>query len=138
MNYIKSCGFIAYKEVNNVNYYLVIQSTNGDVGFPKGHMEKDETEIETAIRELKEETNIEVSLINGFRYLIEYPLPKKRDTIKQSVYYLGECINNNIICQEKEVEEAKFLTFKESLEVLTFDETKTMLQLANDYLNSMK
>lgn len=138
MNYVKSCGFIAYKEINNVKYYLVIKATNGDVGFPKGHMEKEEKEIETAIRELKEETNIEVKLIEGFRYLIEYPLPKKKDTKKQSVYYLGECINNNIICQEKEVEEAKFLIFKEALEVLTFDATKTMLQLANDYLNSMK
>ena len=138
MKYIKSCGFIVYKIVNDKLLFLVIGSKNGDVGFPKGHMEKDETETQTAFRELKEETNIEVLLIEGFRYQIEYPLPKKKDTIKQSIYFLGKCINEDIICQEKEVDEAKFLTLEESLELLTFDETKKMLQLANDYLNSMK
>ena len=138
MNYIKSCGFISYKEIDNTNYYLIIKSTNGDFGFPKGHMEKDETETQTAFRELKEETNIEVLLIEGFRYQIEYPLPKKKDTIKQSIYFLGKCINDDIICQEKEVSKAMFLTLEEALEVLTFDETKKMLQLANEYLNSIE
>ena len=138
MNCIKSCGFIAYKEINNINYYLIIKATNGDVGFPKGHMEKDETEIQTAIRELKEETNIEIKLINGFRYQIEYQLPKKKNTLKQAVYFLGECIIDNIICQEKEVEEAKFMTYEEAILVLTFDETKKMLKLANNFLNSIK
>ena len=138
MKYIKSCGFVVYKEINGKNYYLIIEATNGDIGFPKGHMEKDETELQTAVRELKEETNIEVLLIEGFRYQIEYPLPNKKDTIKQSVYFLGKCINDKIICQEKEVIEAKFLTFEEALLALTFDETKKLLQLANDYLNSIK
>ena len=138
MKYIKSCGFIGYKAINNRNYFLIIKATNGDIGFPKGHMEKDENELQTALRELKEETNIEVLLIDGFRYQIEYPLPKKNDTVKQTVYFLGKCINDKIICQEKEVEEAKFMTFEEALLILTFDETKKMLQLANDYLNSIK
>ena len=138
MNCVKSCGFIAYKEIDNIYFYLIIKATNDDVGFPKGHMEKSETEIETAIRELKEETNIEVLLIDGFRYQIEYPLPKNKNTIKQSVYFLGKCVNDEIICQEKEVSEAKFTTFEEALEILTFEETKKMLQLANEYLNSIK
>ena len=56
MRYIKSCGFIVYKAENNENFYLIIKSHNGDVGFPKGHMEPGENELQTAIRELKEET----------------------------------------------------------------------------------
>ena len=56
MTYEKSCGFIAYQLCNNTREYLVLQSLNGDFGFPKGHVEKDETEYETALRELKEET----------------------------------------------------------------------------------
>ena len=55
MNYEKSCGFVVYKKIDNINYYLLIKSLNGDVGFPKGHMELGETEIQTAIRELKDE-----------------------------------------------------------------------------------
>ena len=72
MTYIKSCGFVAYKRIENINHYLIIQSLNGDVGFPKGHMESGESELETAIRELKEETGVDVKVIQGFRRQIEY------------------------------------------------------------------
>ena len=136
MQYIKSCGFIAYKTLKNTNYYLVIRSLNGDVGFPKGHMETGESEIETAIRELKEETNIEVNVTDGFRRQIEYPMPGRPDTIKQSVYFLGECISNHIICQETEVENADFIPFSEALELLTFEDTKKMLKDAEVFLSA--
>ena len=136
MKYIKSCGFVAYKTLENVNYYLIIRSINGDVGFPKGHMEIGESETETAIREIKEETNIEVKMVDGFRRQIEYPLPGRTDAIKQSVYFLGECITDNIICQEGEVREAAFLPFSEALSALTFDETKRILKDAEEFICS--
>ena len=56
MDYKKSCGYVVYKLENNKILYLVLQSLNGEWGFPKGHVEKDESEIETANRELFEET----------------------------------------------------------------------------------
>ena len=93
MKYIKSCGVVVFKRINNINYYLIIKSMNGDIGFPKGHAETDETELETAFRELKEETNVEVELLAGFRYQIEYKIPNMNNVIKQAVYYLGKCIN---------------------------------------------
>ena len=134
MRYVKSCGFVAYKKVNNKNYYLIIQTINGDFGFPKGHMEKDESEIETAIRELKEETNIDVEVLDGFRIQIEYKMPNMIDVMKQSVYFLGRCITDDIICQENEVFFAKFMSYYEAIEVLTFEETKLILQEAEKYI----
>ena len=138
MKYIKSCGFVVCKQIENQNYYLIIKSLNGDVGFPKGHMEEGETEVETAIRELKEETNVEVKVVQGFRYQIEYKLPKIVDSIKQSVYFLGICIKDDIVCQEIEVEEAKFLGYEEALNALTFQETKNILKKAQEFIESME
>ena len=135
MKYIKSCGFIVYKRINNQNYYLLIKSTNGDIGFPKGHMENGESEIETAVRELKEETNVDVEPLGDFRYQIEYKMPNIIDTIKQSVYFLGRCIKDEIICQETEVLEASFVSYLEALKLLTFEETKTVLRKIEEYLN---
>ena len=135
MNYEKSCGFVVYKKIDNINYYLLIKSLNGDVGFPKGHMELGETEIETAIRELKEETNVEVNVINGFRYQIEYKLPNKIDTIKQSIYFLGEYISGDIIKQDIEVSEARFVSYSEALDLLTFNDTKNILIKAEEFIN---
>lgn len=137
MKYIKSCGVVAYKTLENVNYYLIIRSINGDIGFPKGHMEIGESEIETAARELKEETNIEVRILDSFRRQIEYPLPGRIDAIKQSVYFLGECITDNIICQEGEVADAAFLPYGEALAVLTFDDTRKILREAEDFINKL-
>lgn len=59
----KSCGCIIYKYDKNKRMFLLIHQKHGDyIGFPKGHVELDESEIETAIREVKEETNLDVSL----------------------------------------------------------------------------
>lgn len=58
MKIIKSCGFVVYTDVFGERRYLVIESVNGDVGFPKGHAEAGESELETAIRELREEVGI--------------------------------------------------------------------------------
>lgn len=138
MRYIKSCGFVAYKQIENKNYYLIIKSLNGDVGFPKGHMETGESEFETAIRELKEETGVEVKIISDFRYQIEYPLPRVPNAIKQSVYFLGKCTSDKIVCQETEVAWAGFVSYEKALEMLTFDETKRMLTEAELFIYSIK
>ena len=136
MRYIKSCGFVAYKRIENINHYLIIQSLNGDVGFPKGHMESGESELETAIRELKEETGVDVKVIQGFRRQIEYELRRIPDTIKQSVYFLGRCTSDKIICQEAEVAEASFISYEDALKILTFEETKNILKDAEIFICS--
>ena len=134
MKYIKSCGFVVYKRINNENFYLIIQSLNGDIGFPKGHMEEDETELQTAIRELKEETGVTVDYVPDFREQIEYKLPKTDNIMKQSVYFLGKCTSDNIVCQETEVSAAKFVSFEDALKILTFDETKNILKNAELFI----
>ena len=136
MRYIKSCGVVAYKRIENINHYLIIQSLNGDVGFPKGHMESGESELETAIRELKEETGVDVKVIQGFRRQIEYELRRIPDTIKQSVYFIGECTSDKIICQASEVAEASFVSYQDALKILTFEETKNILKDAEIFICS--
>lgn len=67
MEYIKSCGFVVFKEIEGEMHYLIIRAWNGECGFPKGHVENSESEYETATRELKEETNIEVRMISNVK-----------------------------------------------------------------------
>lgn len=137
IKYVKSCGFIAYKNTGNEILYLVIKSLNGDIGFPKGHTEIGESELQTAVRELKEETGIEVSTISGFRYKIEYPLGTEKNAIKQCVYFLGKVTLDSIVCQKTEVDEAKFIPYDEALDLLTFKETKDALKSADIFLKSI-
>lgn len=57
-----SCGFIIKDTITGK--YLGCHPTGNNSGkfdIPKGHMDKGETELETATRELKEETGIELT-----------------------------------------------------------------------------
>lgn len=137
LEYKKSCGFVVFKKFKDEIYYLIIRAWNGEYGFPKGHMQNDESEYETAFRELKEETNVEVRIVGGFKRQIEYKFPNK-DIMKQSVYFLGEWIKNDIICQEAEVLEAKFMTYEEAMELLTFAETEGVLEEAHKFVVAIK
>ena len=137
MRYITSCGFVAYREESGENCYLLIKSPSGDVGFPKGPMEEGESEMDTARRELKEETNVEVEAIDGFRRQIEDPLRRIPDAVKRVVYFLGECTNDSILCQEGEVLEAGFIPYYKALEILTFDETREILRDAEEFINNL-
>jgi 8-oxo-dGTP pyrophosphatase MutT (NUDIX family) len=132
--FIKSCGVIAYKNINNVNHYLIIRAINGDVGFPKGRMENGESETETAVRELGEETGVTVDLISDFRAVSEYRFPRKPEIKKQVVYFLGKCVNDKIVIQESEVETAEFLPFDKALKMVSFEQTKSILKDAENFL----
>ena len=135
MRYEKSCGFIAFIEVDGENRYLLIKGLNRDIGFPKGHVEGEESEIETATRELKEETNIEVEVIDGFRWHIDYRLTRVPDVMKKTVYFLGRCKNPEaLIYQREELRDAFFLPYDEAVKELSFDSTKQMLKEAEAYL----
>ena len=137
MIYEKSCGFVVYRESEGVREYLLVSALNGKYGFPKGHVERGETEYETAVRELKEETNLEVRAIDGFRRQIEYRLPQKRDTMKRCVYFLGEYTEGELIRQEEEILNAVFVTFEKAMAMIPFANAKSVLQEADAYIDSL-
>ena len=137
MMYEKSCGFIVYRESGGVREYLLVSALNGKYGFPKGHVERGETEHETAVRELKEETNLEVRAIDGFRREIEYNLPQKRGTIKRCVYFLGEYTEGELIRQEEEILDAVFVTSEQAMAMIPFANAKSVLQEADAYIDSL-
>ena len=90
----KSCGIVLF----NSDEFLLIQhptKSNGDEGhwdFPKGHVEGNETELETAKRELIEETGIvNFRLFDGFRHRIEYNFQKGNEMVpKEVIFFLAE------------------------------------------------
>ena len=77
MTYEKSCGAVVFTKTGKDIKYLMVQSLDGIYGFPKGHMENDETESETALREVYEETNVNIELIDGFRKKLNIKIQKR-------------------------------------------------------------
>ena len=120
----KACGCII---IDN-DKVLLVQQNEGWWGFPKGHIEEGETEIETAIREVKEETNIDVIPDETKRYVQEYML--NTGILKQVVLFVAKKASNEIKKQECEIQNIKWLSFKEAIETITFEDTKGLLKKA--------
>ena len=126
MIYEKACGAVVYRILNGRIHYVIIQQQEGFHGFPKGHVEKNETEIETAIREVKEETNLDVEIDANKRYTMEYVTDK--GTLKQVVLFIAKCTGGEIKAQECEVNDIKWLDFDEAMQTITYDNTRELFK----------
>lgn len=130
-----SCGTILHTRINGVIHYVLIRADNGYCSFPKGHMEKGESERETALRETWEETSIRAQIIDGFRDEEEYLL--KNNIKKRVIYfvasYFGQIPMHNPGFEEREL---LLLPYEEAYKSLTFKSAKDILYHANEFLNS--
>lgn len=99
MTYEKSCGAIVYRKHHGNTEILLIKHINsGHWSFPKGHVEQGETEVETALREIKEETSLDVLIDPTFRETVTY-FPRK-DTQKVVVYFIAKAKTFDYVPQE--------------------------------------
>lgn len=134
MKYEISCGAVVYTRKNDNILYVIVKSTEGYFGFPKGHMEKNETEEQTAIREIFEETGLKVNIIPGFKTINEYPIPHKEGAIKRVIYFLAEYDNQNIRYQKDELLGAYLMTYEEAISLFQFDNLKKVFDKARDFI----
>ena len=134
MIYEKACGAVVYTFLNGRIHYVIIQQQEGFHGFPKGHVEKNETEEETALREIYEEVGVRPTLIKGFKVIDEYPLLRKQHVIKQVVYFLAEYSSQAIIIQEEELLGAMLLPYEEAIKILDYESSRKVLAQADHFL----
>ena len=129
----KSCGAVIFREDDNGRrFYLILTSTKGHVTLCKGHVEKKETEHETAVREIMEETGLTVDFLDGFREVITYaPRPGH---MKDVVFFLARARGGGIVCQPEEVADARFLPFDAAMGRLTHSSDRDTLQKAEAFL----
>lgn len=104
--------------------------------FPKGKEEEGETPIETALRELKEETGLVVDTPNEARpYPIEYTFVRDGTQIeKVTTYFVGYAIDRAHTLQEEEIIDAKWLAPDKAVEQLTHEGHKNILLRALEEL----
>lgn len=123
----KSCGAIV---IDN-GRVLIVKQNNGFYGFPKGHMDDGEREEDTALREVKEETNIDIAVNNKYRYVSSYYI--RENILKEVVFFLGRPKTMDLVAEEKEIEEVLWMPYDEALKILTYDDSKELLtRLLND------
>ena len=118
----KSCGCV----VVNDDRVLLIRQNDNSIGFPKGHMEIGETEIETAIRETREETGLDVNIISTKKYKIKYYVDEI--ILKEVTYFLAKPVNHNskIIIQKSELIDANWFLKDDVGKSLTYEQLRLL------------
>ena len=107
----RSCGVLPWREINGQREYLIVfEQFSQCWSLPKGHMEAGETEIQTAQRELFEETGLTAQLDATRRAVIEYPIPPLGR--KQVVFFPGR-VSGTPQVRPGEIERFKWVTAEE-------------------------
>jgi len=129
----KSYGIIPVYKNGKDFHILCVKNTKGNYwGLPKGTPEGNETPIETATRELKEETGIEnIEISSGKTFEEKYSFEENGLTHnKTNTYYFG-FVNEMINKQDNldGVDEARWIKIDEADQLFTF---KNIVDLAKD------
>lgn len=130
----KSCGAILYqREADGGIRYLIVETRGGHVSFPKGHVEDGENELETARREIWEETGVrDVTFRDGFRVTYAYKTPSGNP--KDVIYYLAEFHADALERQEAEIGKIWVVPFEEAVELVNTPVERSFLAMANGEL----
>ena len=132
----KSCGAVVFRSSSEV-CYLLLRYEAGHWDFVKGNVEPNESERETVMRELSEETGIAAAdFVDGFRVRIEYFYRRQGETIrKEVVFFLVEAKTSAVELSFEHVDYA-WLNYQQAAERLTFKNAKDVLIKAKAFLQA--
>ncbi len=126
-----SAGAVIFYRDTTIEY-LLLRSTYW--GFPKGHLEPGEDERTAALREVREEAGLEVTLLNGFREVDTWSFLRQGERVeKQAIYFLGQA-QHRLVRLSREHTEMIWLPFEGALARLNYEGGRVILQKANDFL----
>ena len=130
----KSCGAVVVL-TNMEPKYLLLHYEAGHWDFVKGNVEPNESEKDTVIRELREETGIvDAQFVGDFREKIDYFYRRQGTTIhKEVIFFIMETHTETIKLSFEHVGYT-WLNYKDALERLTFKNAKDILQKAHKAL----
>lgn len=138
MKHEKSCGALVFRcdrQVSGGNrlMLLVIRPYGGGgLAFPKGHVEAGETEKETAVREVFEETAVAIEIEKDFRETVSYS--PARGVKKEVVYFIAETDVKTAVPRHGEIADAFFTDVETAFRGLEHDNDKSVLEKALAYL----
>jgi len=132
--YERSCGAIVFRIINEeIRFLLIKNKRSAHWGFPKGHVETGETQPQTAIREVLEETGLHIEIIPEFVSKSEYTIQGRVE--KCVTIFLAKTTDTKTTIQKEEIEDYIWLNFEKAFETLRFENDKAILEKAHAFLS---
>lgn len=131
----KSCGAVIYKVENGKVYYLLLKMNYGHTSLCKGHQEEGESDEETAIREIKEETSLDVKLDTSFKTKITYS-PNEL-SLKDVYFFLATPVDSSLTPKDdhdEEVASFEWCDYEEALFKITYDSDRNVVKKAEAHI----
>lgn len=134
----RSAGVILYRVDGKKHFFLVMQYSVGHWDFAKGKTEGDESDIQTALREVREETGIDdVRIHDDFEATIEYEYMDRAVMVSKSVIlFLGE-VKTSWIRLSDEHQDYIWGEVDDAVERLTYGAAKNALLKAHQTLQEI-
>lgn len=124
-----SFGVVPLRQKSGIWEVFLIQHQAGHWNMPKGHVEGLEVPLATAKRELFEETHLSVQKILLEEPLFEhYEFRRDGHFIQKSVGYFIAEVTGDVLLQEKEIKDGKWMLLSTAHERATFPQAKAILQ----------
>src|SRR5689334_1155249 len=105
---VQSAGFILFLKQDNKNLFLLLQYRGGHWYFPKGKIDPHETKEEAAVRELKEETGLEATILPGFQESFSYTFTDydHQKTHKTVFFFIAQTTSKTIQLSDEHIASA--------------------------------
>ena len=131
----KSCGAVIFIKKEEQPKYLLLNYAAGHWDFVKGNVEVNETEKDTVLRELKEETAIvDAHFLDGFKETIAYFYRRQGLTVhKEVVFFIMESHTDKVTLSFEHIDYI-WLDYQHAMGKLSFKNAKDVLQKAHDFL----
>ncbi|MEI8094438.1 MAG: NUDIX domain-containing protein [Spirochaetales bacterium] len=125
---------MVYRKKRGVVYFLLLKHTSGNHwSLAKGHAEAGESETETALREIREETGLKVRLKPNFRAEVRYSPHEGID--KRVVFFLAKTDRKKLKLQASEISNSCWLELDDALKLISHADTGEVLRQASARLN---
>ncbi len=135
--YERSCGAVVFRGDAEARRFLLIKNKrSAHWGFPKGHVEAGETDLDTAKREVLEETGLHIDVLDGFCERSSYTIQGRID--KTVLIFLATTADTKTVIQQSEIENYIWLPYDRCLATLNYENDKAILQKAQAFLTERR
>jgi len=136
---IFSAGGIILKQDEDGPRILVTQhSKHKGWDFPKGHREIYESEEQTALREVEEETGVKAEIVEKVGETKYFYYEEGERVLKTVAFYLMKYVSQGEATTAFEVSGTKWLPPDEVESQLTFKDTKALWEKAKEKIEKLK